>query len=355
MTRISSIGKFLDQPILTAKLNKHMPSLLTVGSGIFLAKQLHETPENDRTKIGLKSVIILAATGISALNASRIAAYITKKETTKPFEQIVKNNTQIAEKYLKKNNFTKDITDIVEKAKSKILSIKEVDKLNTPEHKTFLNKLIPPPENIQAKDLFKEIGWLSIYGAIPVGGGIAGGILADKITEPHWKKKVPNKINEGIYQYLANIFMCNIGAGVALGILEKCNIKSKAARCLGMTGGILLTGVIGGSAIANYIGNKIVNPLILKKPQKEIRTPELLDLGLHSDDVATVSLLSGLKWIEPSLPLLYSISGYRAGIGYRNDKSLQHKKVEHLKPLSDNKHAKRSMHEKKTHFLRHEC
>ncbi len=96
------------------------------------------------------------------------------------------------------------------------------------------------------------------------------------------------------------------------------NIKSKAARCIGMIAGIITTGVIGGSAIANFIGNKIVNPIILKKDEKEKRTPELLDLSLHTDDIATVSLLSGLKWIEPALPILYSISGYRAGIGYRN-------------------------------------
>ena len=115
------------------------------------------------------------------------------------------------------------------------------------------------------------------------------------------------------------------------------NIKSKSARCIGMVGGILLTGVIGGSAIANLIAKKVVNPLIKGNKENETRTPELLDLGLHTDDIATVSLLSGLKWIEPSLPLLYSISGYRAGIGYRN-----HKK-------HDNNH------EKQAHFLRTKC
>ena len=70
-------------------------------------------------------------------------------------------------------------------------------------------------------------------------------------------------------------------------------------------------------------------------------TPELLDLGLHSDDIATVSLLSGLKWIEPSLPLLYAISGYRAGTGYRNS----------------DKHVKKNFDKNTTqsHFLRHKC
>ena len=48
------------------------------------------------------------------------------------------------------------------------------------------------------------------------------------------------------------------------------------------------------------------------------RHPEAVDLSLHVDDIASVGFLSGFKWIGPVLPLLYSVSGYRAGIGYRN-------------------------------------
>ena len=48
------------------------------------------------------------------------------------------------------------------------------------------------------------------------------------------------------------------------------------------------------------------------------RKPEALDIGLHTDDIATVAVMSGLKWIEPALPIMYAISGFRAGIGYRN-------------------------------------
>lgn len=338
MSQISSIGKFLDQPLLTAKLNKSIPAVLTVASGAVLANEIHNTPDHKRKKTAIKTSIILAATGISAIKAPKIAAFITKRESAKPLSELRKHNTVIIDEYLSKNKTTKNIHNILNKAKTKILSLKEISELlSTNDHKAFANKLIPPPENIKAKDIFKEIGWLSIYGAIPVAGGLAGGIAADKITEKNWKERIPNKINEGVYQYLANIFLCNIGAGAALGILEKMNIKSKTARCIGMIGGILLTGVIGGSAIANLIAKKLVNPLMKNNTENDTRTPELLDLGLHTDDIATVSLLSGLKWIEPSLPLLYSISGYRAGIGYRNDKH-----------VSNNQ-------EKQAHFLRTKC
>ena len=126
--------------------------------------------------------------------------------------------------------------------------------------KKFLEKLIPSPENITAKDIFSEIGYLSIFGAIPVVGGITGGVIADRVTDKeNWKKKVPDKIKEGTYQYLANIFMCNVGAGAALGIMEKCGVKSKAARAAGMTAGIIATGVIGGSKVANFISEKVLS------------------------------------------------------------------------------------------------
>lgn len=339
MSTISAIGKYLDQPLLTAKINKNVPLALTVGSTAVLIKEIENAPKEKKKKVGLRTAIILATTAISAVKAPTIAAFLTGRQNSKTVKEIKSANTQIIDEYLQTHKVGENFEKLLNKAKTKILSLKETHELfNAKEHSELANKLIPPPENIQAKDIFKEIGWLSIYGAVPVAGGIAGGVVADKLTEKNWKDKVPNKIKEGIYQYLANIFMCNIGAGVALGILEKMNIKSKGARCVGMVSGILLTGVIGGSAIANFIGNKFINPLVSKDKKKDIRTPELIDLGLHTDDIATVSLLSGLKWIEPSLPLLYSVSGYRAGIGYRN---------------SDKHHS--ADNKKQAHFLHKEC
>jgi len=326
MNNLKVLGKFLDQPILISKLNKAMPAIMTIGGGALLANNAIDTFKNSKDnnqakKEIFKKGVIMAFSIASALVAPKIASKIVKREGIDSIEKIAKNNQELIKDFLNQNLIDKDIEPILNKAKNEVLSINEIKKLaqelskNKNGEKLF-SKLIPDPENIKAHDIFSEIGYLSIYGAIPVIGGILGGISADIITKEDYKKTMPDKINEGIYQYLANIFMCNIGAGAALGLLEKLNITSKTARAIGMVSGIILTGVVGGSKVANFISQKVIAPLT--KSQQKNRTPEPLDVCLHTDDIATVSLLSGLKWIEPALPILYSVSGYKAGSGYRN-------------------------------------
>ena len=324
MNNIKIFGKLLDQPILISKLNKSMPAIMTAGACVLFAKNSIDTFEKAQDKKTvkkevLKNGITLSCVVLSSIFAPKIASKVTKRNPVDNLDVITKRNEKYIDEFLNKNpNLQKGI---LEKAKNKVLSFNEIKTLHGELSKIkngrkLFDKLIPEPENISSKDIFSEIGYLSTFGAIPVVGGIAGGCIASKATNEDYKKTIPDKISEGIYQYLANIFMCNVGAGVALGLLEKMNISSKTSRAIGMTLGIILTGVLGGSKIANLIAKNIVSP-VCKTEQKE-RTPEMLDMCLHADDIATVSLLSGLKWIEPMLPILYGISGYRAGIGYRN-------------------------------------
>jgi len=326
---IKTAGKFLDQPILISKLNKAMPAIVGLGASAFLLKEAHDSfsksNEEDKPKVKkelLKKGIVLAASISSALLAPKIASKITNRQGLLKVNEVVEKNKALINEFINNNKLDNETINLLNKAKEKPLSYKNVkiliEKLKDNNGKEFINKLIPDPENIKAKDILSEIGFLSVYGAVPVVGGILGGVGADIVTKEDYKKNLPDKVNEGIYQYLANIFMCNLGAAGALGILEKLKITSKATRAIGMTAGIILTGVLGGSKIANFISEKIISPVVSpnKKPQE--RKPELMDLGLHTDDIATVSLLSGLKWIEPSLPILYSVSGYKSGIGYRN-------------------------------------
>ena len=323
--KIKTFGKFLYQPLLVAKMEKNVPKAMGLAVGAIFAKQSYDifTSESNRNEAKqkiLKNGIILSSVLLSALSAPKIASKITKRPQSDSLNKIIEQNKENIDKFIKNNS----CDELMNKAKSKILNFNEIEKLQEnlsrdKEGRKLFEKLIPSPKNISAKDIFSEIGYLSVYGAVPVVGSVGGGILADKLTKENSKEKTIDKVNEGLYQYLANIFMCNIGAGVALGILEKMNIKSKMARVLGMTLGIILTGVLGGSKIANCVSGKIINKKVLKNDNYCERKPELLDLGLHVDDIATVSLLSGLKWIEPALPILYGISGYKAGIGYRNN------------------------------------
>lgn len=354
MNNFQVLGKFLDQPILVAKFQKAVPAILSAGALAYTVNDVRNAPKEKRKNRTLKTGITMGVTVASALAAPHIASKIAKRALPDGLNKLKANNKELVDSFIKSTNIDKTTHSILEKSKENILGFKEVKTLfeNLKEKnggKEFLEKLIPSPQNISAKDIFSEIGYLSVYGAVPVVGGVTGGTVADIVSDKNsWKKKFPNKVKEGSYQYLANIFMCNVGAGAALAIMEKFGITSKAARAIGMTAGIILTGIIGGSKIANFIGKNIIDPVFNKKEKKRFnifdndytekevfddfvkfktqniilkqkeRTPEPLDIGLHTDDIATVSLLSSLKWIEPALPLMYSISGYRAGIGYRN-------------------------------------
>jgi len=333
MNSLSVLGKYLDQPRLVGRFSKAVPTILVAGAGAYTLGQTYKVPKEERKKTFIKNGLVLGGTIISAMVAPKIASKIIKGHHHEHHHEHADEAKELITEFLKENKVSKKTEEILEKAKEKILKPKEIKtifeelkpKTNKKAHEFLSGEegLIPDPENIDSKHIFGEIGELSIIGLLPVLGGIAGGIAADKITEKKWKEKLPDKIKEGSYQYLANIFLCNIGAGVALLALERAKIQSKGARAIGMISGILLTGLVAGSAMANYIGKKLIDPLFNNKHKKgeniySERTPELLDVSLHVDDMATVAVLSGLKWIAPALPILYSISGYRAGIGYRN-------------------------------------
>lgn len=326
MSLLKIAGKFLDQPILVASFQKKVPYLLAGGGAIHCARTIHNADSDDKKNVAIKTGLTMATTITSALLAPKLTNKIFKIDS-KSLKQIKQSNTQLVDEFVSKNQINEKTKTILEKSKNKILHFKEIKHLSETFSKTeegikFMDKFIPNPENITSKEIFSEIGRLSILGLIPVVGGITGGITGDAITEKDWKANVPNKVKEGTYQYLANIFLCNVGAGLALALMEKSGVKSKTQRAIGMICGIIITGVLGGSVIANMISNKLINPLFGEKSSKGVfneRKPEALDIGLHVDDIATVAVMSGLKWIEPALPIMYSISGYRAGIGYRNN------------------------------------
>ncbi len=383
MNSINIIGKYLDQPLLVSKFSKAIPVALTAGAvayGIHNVKQAEKRDKmsrreenssqhsgtnrhlSEKKKAIIQNICVLGFTISSALISTRglkpiklfgkqIFKGIGGLSNLSSPSEVKKAQSALIETFIEKNKISDAASSLLDKAKSKVLKFSEIKFLNkelskTPEGSAFFREFIPDPESVDAKKILSEIGRLSVIGLIPVAGGVAGGVLGDKLTEKRWKEKVPDKIKEGAYQYLANIFLCNIGAGAALGIMEKMKVTSKAQKALGMVAGIVITGVVGGSAIANFIGKKFINPIFDKKHDKSSaelyseRIPEAVDIGMHTDDIATVAVMSGLRWIEPALPILYSVSGYRAGIGYRNGGNNHNHHKHHEKNLHEESPAK---------------
>lgn len=345
MNSLTVLGKYLDQPRLVKRFSDAVPAILIAGGTLYALDHVRKSPKKERGKEFIKSVFVLTGTIASALVASKGIRPIKlngkiifkgikglshehvhcHKHGHEHHHDELHEIKEFIEKY--PDSKAVEILKKMTKNKKTPLGFSDVRALleeaqNNKDLKDLVNELIPNPENIDSKHIFGEIKRLSLIGLVPVLGGIAGGIAGDKVTGENLKQTVPNKIKEGSYQYLANICLCNVGAGAALYGLEKAKITGKMPRAIGMVTGIILAGVVFGSAVANFIGRKIIDPVLGHKHKKDClyceRTPELLDLGLHLDDVATVAVLSGLKWIEPALPILYSVSGYRAGIGYRN-------------------------------------
>ncbi len=367
MNTIATLGKYLDQPHLVRKLYDTMPALLTTGAVAYGAYDTLKAPKDERKEKFIKNALVLAGTVTSALIAVRgltlgkikIPGLIEKPEFTakEAITNFIKSNS---------GKLKNSVRDILEESKEKILSTKKIAFLHEELKgikggKKLFDEIIPPPKDHGAGEIAGEIGRLSLLGAIPVIGGIAGGIAGSYATGERgdeFAKNTENKMKEGTYQYLANIVLCNIGAAGALGIMEipkvknflkAKNINSQASRLGAMVAGITAVGIVGGSAIANFIGKKINLPSVAEQRQPSApasasladntsladnkgltglyseRHPEFLDVALHVDDFATVGVLSGFSWIEPALPVMYSISGYRAGMGYRNGHGKAHR------------------------------
>lgn len=345
---LTALGRCVDQPIFLNKLQRKIPALLIgagTGYGIYDTYKSSKGKDSEfKKKKILKNLIIITTTVAASLagaNGLKIKGrQIVPQLIHQPsIKEILQKQNFAINNFLKEANCNDSkIKDILSLAGKRAIKPGEIEilikKIPEGEAKNKLfDVILPKPENLNSKGIFNEIGRLSLLGAIPVIGGITGGIIADGVTNSLTKKSTANKIKEGFYQYFANIFLCNVGACAALFAaegLQKANVikpLSPLKKMAVIMTGITATGIVGGSWIANKMSQKIIDPLFNPNKAKtpshkgvyDERKPELTDIALHVDDIATAGVLSGFKWIEPALPLMYFVSGYRAGIGYRNN------------------------------------
>src|SRR5574344_906842 len=327
------LGKYLDQTALVEKLYNTMPYVLTGAAvGYGMHDTFNKTTKEQRKKKAIKNASVLTFTVLSALIATR-GLKIKGKQIFEGIIELPENDEKGIEEILKKPISDK-AKKLVNKIKDgKILNFNQVKELMAElkeklQNENEIKKVIPDSES---EAPFADLLKLSWLGLVPVLGGIAGGVVGDKLAKDDWKKQFPDKIKEGTYQYLNNIALCNVGAGMGALAMNAFNVKSKAARFSAMLAGVLGVGLVAGNAIANFIGKNYINPMFDGKKEHEHKSfhqmvqnlnserhPEALDLSLHIDDIASVGFVSGFKWIGPILPMLYSVSAYRAGIGYRN-------------------------------------
>lgn len=340
---IKSIAKFVDQPLVVNKLQKSMPTLLVTSALGYGAYKTYQAPKDKRKDALTKNAVVLGSTVAASIIAAQ-GLKVGKTQIIKglfpPADKAVllaKQKKAVEKFLLDEKNVDSNVKKALERAKGNALSLLDVDVVldktsDSKRRKELFETLFAPPDELCSKSIFSEMKRLPVYGASAIGGGLLGGIVADKLTATGSKKSTANKVKEAFYQYFANTFLCIVGSGTALMGAEKLHkagvIKNftPAKKMAAVVGGILGVGVVFGSIAANVVGKKVINPMFGQKESAECekkiyseRRPELLDVCMHADDLATAGIYSGFKWIESVLPLFYLIGGYRAGMGYRNN------------------------------------
>ena len=88
INNIKSFAKFLDQPMLIARLNKNMPQIMLASTALYSAKKGYDVFDKNNTyndkkgevKNYLKNTSILFSSVICALLAPKIASKITRRQ-----------------------------------------------------------------------------------------------------------------------------------------------------------------------------------------------------------------------------------------------------------------------------------
>lgn len=207
----------------------------------------------------------------------------------------------------------------------------------------------PSLKHLKALRYDKMMSFFWLGGAI-ITAGLVGGLLYDYVSGKSDQQAVANRLKEGIFQFVANIMLCVVGASTGIVAADRLKLRQKALlfpqRAMAYRGahaGIvaagLALGIFGGGALANWIGDNYINPFLERlggdKGQlkhsfgQEIkdaihaddREVEFMDAVLHLDDLPTALALAGVRILMPFVPLFFAVSGYRTGVGYRNSGS----------------------------------
>lgn len=364
-------GSYVEQPRIIRTVGHYAAGICGAGGIAGLtAMDTYKAQPDERNKVLIRDALVLGGTAVGTFLAARhfmpLPTAEEAKIATEHFVKDVKGVLENPEYSGAYNNLIKHLDTLKDKAKLQVADYKkiisEIEEKSTPEKAKevlseifegeddfpgFTKELWPKltQKGIISKDKMVEEGEVRkmfnffVVGGLSVLSGIAGGLAANKINKVKDPNSTVNMVKEGVFQFVANIALCAVGAfGAILGMSHKpiaqglANMgpMGKALKTLGICMGLSL-GIFGGGVIANKLGANVINPLCDKIQGKELqpqtdpkqgkRKIEFWDAILHLDDVPTALALAGLEIVEPIIPYFFGISGYRAGIGYRNDPS----------------------------------
>ena len=136
MVCLKTLGKYLDQPLLVENYKKAVAPIFIGGATVYGANEVRKAPKEKRKETAIRTASVLTATTVSSLYAPKLSAKILRLPYQKyRTAEIIKNNTQAVDTFIKSSteevhNLTDKGLNILEKAKSKVLKLKEVKTLN---------------------------------------------------------------------------------------------------------------------------------------------------------------------------------------------------------------------------------
>jgi hypothetical protein len=430
------LGRYLEQPAVLRTVGQKIAiPLAGLGVAGITVKDVMTAKPEDKKKTALRDMLVLGATTAgTALAAKRFmpiqsleACQEAAKLFTEELSVLMKQHPSL-EKALANNPHAKaalavNIDKPVGFSRKALQEIDRVVKAHLPGTAASKEKAIsalfgeedkPPVEELK-EEIDKAYDFFAT-GGLSVLSGMGGGWLANKINKEKNARANENMVKEGVFQFVANIALCAVGAigGLMVAATPKIHEFTKASLMgritkVGLVSTGLSVGIFGGGYVANHLGKTVINPFFKwlentdqsrsqkmaqmatygsflaagsllgakgftalpgikqlvnanKVSQKLSKTalgtlgavsgahvPSLLskagvqpfsswpkmiepgqdkanrriepaDVVLHIDDVPTAMALAGLEVVEPFIPLFFGFSGYRAGIGYRNNK-----------------------------------
>ncbi|HEY9745164.1 MAG TPA: hypothetical protein V6C99_02985, partial [Oculatellaceae cyanobacterium] len=328
-------------------------------------------PSGDqRGKVLIRDLVVLGATGIGTILATKkFMPLPTLKDGMEEVAQLGETLKEYGKKYadlleldafknarthLSREEFEKVVSTIKSRGGNAELDeilpvgadLTEIkgfraqlhDMIRRAGQKDSAGKIMDDDGELVAMIRFFTVGLASVL------SGLTGGIIANKINKVKDPNATANMAKEGCFQFIANIALCAVGASIALILMKipavakqigKLGALAKLVRTVGIMVGLSL-GIFGGGIIANKLGQRYINPLIDRmngrSPEESAKTAggkrkiEFADAILHLDDLPTALALAGFAAVEPILPWFFAFSGYRTGIGYRNDEESKHNK-----------------------------